>query len=74
MYFNQPRKNKRNITGGDIPMNQIDSNDRVDEEVTQDYEGSLIKVLDLQPEITQIFIESNGSELLEISRMETSSR
>lgn len=52
------RKNKRNITGGEIHLNQIDLNDKVDDDAAQDYEDNLIKVLDLQPETTKIFIES----------------
>jgi len=41
------RKNKRNITGGEIHLNQIEDADKVSEDATQDYESNLIKVLDL---------------------------
>ncbi|CAD8075386.1 unnamed protein product [Paramecium sonneborni] len=59
----QAKKNKRNITGGEIHLNQIDEADKINEDASQDYESNLIKVLDLQPEITKIFIENltNGS-------------
>ncbi|CAD8161069.1 unnamed protein product [Paramecium octaurelia] len=59
----QAKKNKRNITGGEIHLNQIDEADKINEDASQDYESNLLKVLDLQPEITKIFIENltNGS-------------
>lgn len=53
-----PRKNKRNITGGEIHLNQIDPSDRVDDDATEDYDNSLLKALDVQPEQIRIFIES----------------
>lgn len=52
LYFER-KQNRKNITNGEIIMNQIDPSDKIDAdtEIT-DYDDTLLEVLEMEPEIT----------------------
>jgi hypothetical protein len=50
---------RKNITNGEIVLNQIDPSDKVDGEIeVAEYDDTLTNFLEMEPESTKTFLES----------------